>query len=264
MVKPYFSVFFLAHDETEKIPLTLIELDRYLSRVEYSYEIVAISDGYSKSVTEMLLRFEPLIKNLRVVQINPFTTREAALREGALSARASWHLWIDAKNTVPISELEKILPLLKEGYDIVSSARIRGARVVKMPVMMRIFGSAINWFSRKILRSKISDFLMTFRCFSRDATAEIFSRANLTGSAFLIETMILGERMGFKIKEVPIHYVYAPDPNHSFWAYILAVLSVLKINYRLRKNRYARTSGTASLEKELASDDRSANKKSGD
>ena len=49
------------------MPLTLIDVDKHLSRADFSYEIIVVNDGSKDATPEIVKRFSHLIKNLRLI-----------------------------------------------------------------------------------------------------------------------------------------------------------------------------------------------------
>jgi glycosyltransferase involved in cell wall biosynthesis len=47
MAQPYLSIIIPAYNEAERIPKTLVDIDRRLAGVDYSYEILVVNDGSS-------------------------------------------------------------------------------------------------------------------------------------------------------------------------------------------------------------------------
>src|SRR3989344_3750946 len=129
MAKPYLSVVIPAYNESKRLPLTLIDVDRHLSEQEYSYEILVVNDGSSDATAEIVNRFKPLIENLKLIDNPQNRGKGAAVRQGMLAAKGNWRVFMDADNSTSIIEFNKMMPYLDEGYEIVIGSRaVRGSK----------------------------------------------------------------------------------------------------------------------------------------
>ena len=67
MAKPYLSVIIPAYNEAERITNTLFDIDKYLSQVEYSYEIIVVNDASKDNTAVVVDKLIPVIKNLHLI-----------------------------------------------------------------------------------------------------------------------------------------------------------------------------------------------------
>ncbi len=240
MPKPFLSVIIPAYNEAERLPLTLIDVDKHLSEQEYSYEIIVIDDGSSDNTTEIVERFIPMIKNLKILDNKENQGKGAAVKQGMLIAKGNWRLFMDADNSTSISEFNKMLPYLKEGYDIVIGSRaIRGAQLrPPQPFYKRMLGRFSNWFVRLILGLKIKDTQCGFKCFSEESAERIFSSIKIKGWGFDIESLALAKLFGYRIKEMPVLWVNNPVSRVKFSGYFKTLWEVIKIRWWLWRKIY--------------------------
>ena len=67
MEKIYLSVVIPAYNEEKRIGKTLLDIDRYLSKQQYTYEIIVVNDGAKDKTAQVVNKFANLIKNLRLI-----------------------------------------------------------------------------------------------------------------------------------------------------------------------------------------------------
>ena len=63
----YLSVVIPAYNEEKRISKTLLEIDKYLSKQSYSYEIIVVSDGSKDNTGGVVRELMPRIKNLELI-----------------------------------------------------------------------------------------------------------------------------------------------------------------------------------------------------
>lgn len=240
MAKPYLSVVIPAYNEAKRLPLTLIDVDRHLSQQEYSYEIIIVNDGSTDASAEIIERFKPLIENLKIINCKENRGKGAAVREGMLAAKGNWRVFMDADNSTSIVEFNKMIPYLDNDYEIVIGSRaVRGAKLnPPQAIHKQILGKLGNLFIQAILLRGIWDSQCGFKCFSEEAASRIFPKSKIDKWAFDIEVLAIAKAMGYKIKEMPVHWVNDPRSHVSFKSYLEVLWEALKVRWRLWRKKY--------------------------
>ena len=240
MAKPYLSVVIPSYNEAKRLPLTLIDVDRHLSEQEYSYEIIIVNDGSTDATPEIIERFKPLIENLKIINNKENRGKGAAVREGMLAAKGNWRVFMDADNSTSIVEFNKMLPYLNENYEIVIGSRaVRGSKLnPPQSIHKQIIGKLGNLFIQIILLRGIWDSQCGFKCFSEDAAERIFPKGKIDKWGFDIEILALAKAMGYKIKEMPVHWVNDPRSHVNFKSYFQVFLEALKVRWWLWRKKY--------------------------
>lgn len=240
MAKPYLSVVIPAFNEANRLPLTLIDIDKHLAQQEYSYEILVVNDGSTDATAEIASRFLPIIKNLKFINNSENLGKGAVVRQGLLSAKGSWRLFMDADNSTSIVEFNKMIPYIKEGYDVIIGSRaVKGAKLrPPQSLHKRLAGKLGNFFIRLILLKGIKDTQCGFKCFSEEAAQRIFSLTKINGWGFDAEALILARHFGYKIREMPIFWVNDFNSRVRFGSYWQVLGEIIKVKYWLWKKKY--------------------------
>ncbi len=113
MARPFLSVIIPAWNEAERLPLTLIDVDRQLAASDYSYEVIIVNDGSDDRTSFISNRFASIMKDCKVIDSPEHRGKGAAIRIGALTAKGNWRLIMDADNSFSIAEFNRILPFLQ-------------------------------------------------------------------------------------------------------------------------------------------------------
>ncbi|MDO8504526.1 MAG: glycosyltransferase family 2 protein [Candidatus Liptonbacteria bacterium] len=240
MARPYLSIIIPAYNESKRLPLTLIDMDKRLSGVAYTYEILVMNDGSKDNTAEVARKMSENIKNLKVVD-NPVNRgKGAVVRDGMLIAQGNIRLFTDADNSTSIDQFNGMMAHFKAGYDVVIGSRaVTGAKLdPPEPIYRQIPGKAGNLIIQALLLPGLWDTQCGFKAFSERATEEIFSMMKITGWGFDIESLALAKKLGYKIKEVPVHWVNAPGSKVGASAYLKVLLETLKIRLWLWMGKY--------------------------
>ena len=241
MTKPFLSVIIPAYNESKRLPLTLIDIERHLSAAEYSYEIIVVNDGSTDSTADIVKRFSNLMKNLRLIDNEVNHGKGYVVRQGMLEAKGNFRLFTDADNSTSIDQFRKIMPFLKEGYEIVIGSRaIAGAELQPpQPFYRQILGKIGNLLIRILLLPGIWDTQCGFKCFSEEAAVRIFSLAKIDRWGFDVEALALAKRMSFRVKEMPVRWVNDFRSTVGFSAYFNVLWDVLRVRFWLKRGEYS-------------------------
>ena len=108
-MKPYLSVIIPAYNESKRLPLTLIDIDKKLSEANYSYEIIVVNDGSKDNTAEIVRRFSHLIKNLRLIDNKENHGKGWVVRQGMLEANGKIRLFMDADNSTSVDQFNNMV-----------------------------------------------------------------------------------------------------------------------------------------------------------
>jgi dolichyl-phosphate beta-glucosyltransferase len=239
MSKPFLSIIIPAHNEAERIPLTLVDIDKWLSGRDYSYEIIVVENGSRDNTAEIVRRLQNSIKNLKLIQ-SPEASKGSAVRLGMLQAKGEYRLFMDADNATSIDHFERMLPAFKEGYAVVICSRTHKESRLDppQPWYRQIAGKIGNLIIQALVLPGIWDTQCGFKAFTAEAAERIFSISRINGWGFDVEVLALAKKLGYGIKEVPVHWVNDVRSTVKASAYLTTLLDTLKIRWWLWIDKY--------------------------
>ena len=239
-MKPFLSVIIPAYNETKRLPLTLIDVDRHLSRADYSYEILVVNDGSVDGTAEIVRRFSQIVKNLKLVDNNENHGKGWAVRQGMLSARGNLRLFMDADNSTSVDHFDRMIPFFKEGYDVVIGSRgVKGTKLVAAQSWhKRVLDNIVNLIVQILHLRGFWDTQCGFKCFSEEAALRIFGLSAINRWAFDVEALVLARLLGYRIKEIPIVWVNSPYSAVGFGGYFSFLWEIFQIWWRVRRRKY--------------------------
>ncbi|MCX6703060.1 MAG: glycosyltransferase [Candidatus Wolfebacteria bacterium] len=97
-MKPYLSVIIPAYNEAKRLPLTLIDIDKHLSKADFSYEIIVVNDGSKDGTAEIVNRFSHLVKNLSLIDNKINHGKGWVVKQGMLESKGNIRLFMDSDN----------------------------------------------------------------------------------------------------------------------------------------------------------------------
>lgn len=218
------SMFFLSvvvpsYNEIQNLKRGVLdELYNYLHRQAYSWEIVLSDDGSTDGTPKVLKEFAEKHQNVRVID-NPHQGKAATVKSGMLKAKGAWRLFTDFDQSTPIAEVEKLLEYTNHGYQVIIGSREAiGARRDSEPWYRHLMGRVFNLTVQTFTVPGLLDTQCGFKLLSAVACEKLFPllyvysdrvRFNdaFTG-AFDVELLFLADKLGYKIREVPILWVH--------------------------------------------------------
>lgn len=243
MAKTFLSVIIPVHNEAERLPLTLVEVDRYLNASGQSSEILVVDEASTDTTAEIVGCMAQGIKNLKLIRHDANFGKGDAVRRGMLLSGGMYRLFMDADNAVRIHQFEDMLPHLEKGFDVVIGSRaLRESRTEPpAPLSRRAASRAGNWLIQKILLKGIADTQCGFKAVHERAAEEIFSAAQVPGWGFDIEMLVLARQFGYRVKEIPVLWSHSPPSKVGAAAYLQTLRETLTIRWRLSRGMYKKS-----------------------
>ena len=239
----HLSVVIPAYNEEKRIGDTLLDLDKYLTDQDYSYEILVVVDGATDKTTEVVNGYKKLVKNLKVIDNQENHGKGYVVRQGMLEAEGKYRLFMDADGSTSIDHIEKMWPLVEQGKKVIITSRdpkdAKGAsQDVKQSLSKRILGNVGNILIQVFGVWGIWDTQNGFKLFEAGAAEKIFSRARIDRWGFDIEALALARKFGYEISIVPAHWINDPNSHVTLGGYINTFVELFKIRLNLIRGVY--------------------------
>jgi putative flippase GtrA len=173
---------------------------------------ITIADNGSTDGTWPLARaLEADLDGVRAVQIDR-PGRGGALCSVWSASEADVFAYMDVDLSTDLNALLPLVaPLLSGHSDVAIGTRLaRGARVVRGP-RREIISRCYNLLLHATLGTRFSDAQCGFKAIRADAARELLPLTEDTGWFFDTELLVLAERAGLRIHEVPVDWIDDPD-----------------------------------------------------
>jgi len=197
---------------------TLSKVEHYLSRQKYDYEIIVVDDGSSDGSREFVAKEIKSNKKIRLIE-GAHSGKAGAVTQGVLESKGDYVLFTDMDQATPIEEIEKLLPFIGKGFEVVIGSR-QGQRK-GAPFTRKVMAQGMITLRSGIVGlPDIRDTQCGFKLFEKSAARQIFEKIkkihkgfkSIKGSSvtagFDIELLYIARNSGFSIKEVPVSWLY--------------------------------------------------------
>lgn len=207
-MRPSVSLILPAYNEADRIAATIHGAVQYFECRGNPYEIIVAADGEdgTREIVERLGLENP---RLRVIGRPGRHGKGRGIREAVRLATQSIVGFADADNKVPIEEYDKFAPVLAEGCPVVIGSRALARSQIEraQPWFRRLGAQGFRIFMRSLtgLRA-ISDTQCGFKFFHSEIARQIFAMQKIDGYMFDVEILLLAQRLGLEVREVPIRW----------------------------------------------------------
>lgn len=219
MKKIYLSVVIPCYDEMANLQKGVLDkIDHYLTKKKVNFEVIIVDDGSKDGSTEFIKEFVKDNKNFSIVAGN-HCGKAGAVTKGVLTAHGEYILFTDMDQATPIEEVDKLLPFFEKGYEVVIGSR---STVRKGSPLSRQIISRASVMLRKLIVGlpEITDTQCGFKMFTYEAGKNLFEKINTihkgfqkikgsnVTSGFDVELLFLAVNETYKVKEVPVKWLY--------------------------------------------------------
>jgi glycosyltransferase involved in cell wall biosynthesis len=222
MNAPFLSVVIPTYNEEKRLLETLQEVVAYLSKQEYTSEVIVVDDGSTDATPKMARSFiqdhqgQPQIRLIE----NDHRGKGYTVRTGMLAGAGKYSLFTDADLATQIGEVGKMIGALESGSDIAIGTRQGiGAMRLNEPFHRHVMGRVFNLLVRLISGLNFQDTQCGFKGFRHDVARDLFGRVQLYGAdakqirggavtGFDVEVLYLATEANYRIEEIPVQWEY--------------------------------------------------------
>ena len=227
----HLSLVIPAYNEEPRIKNTLECVYEFLSTQDYSYEVVLCNDGSDDTTGSIAQSFLDKKPNFQLLNL-PHRGKGAAVKEGMLVARGQNIFMCDADLAMSLDQINLFLAEMSKGFDIaIGSRELVESRRFEEPRLRYFAGRVFNLFVKFIAIRKYRDTQCGFKCFSSKSARKIFPLLKTSGWAFDVEVLLLADRWGYSVSEIPIDWHHGSDSKVKFGS---AVFQMVKDIFIMR------------------------------
>jgi glycosyltransferase involved in cell wall biosynthesis len=199
-----------------------------------------VNDGSQDSTAAIVTKMVSRIKNLKLLDLKENVGKGGAVQRGMLHALGAVRLFTDADNATSIDHFKKMIPFFKRGYSVIIGSRTMEGAVLDPPEAFhrQIIGRILNMFVQTLVLPGVWDTQCGFKAFTADAAKQIFSYTRIPGWGFDVEILALAKELGYRIKEIPVHWINGDNSTVRFSAGPKFLLDILKIRWQLWMGMY--------------------------
>jgi glycosyltransferase involved in cell wall biosynthesis len=210
---PQLDIVIPVYNEAHVLAGSVEKLRSFLQETNfpYTWRVVVADNASTDATLEVAQELSRQHDDVSVVHL-PQKGRGRALKKAWLESDAAAMCYMDVDLS---TDLAALLPLanavLKDGYDIATGSRMtRGSQItrsLRRETTSRGFIALIKLF----FFSKLSDTQCGFKAVTRQAAHELLPLVENDEWFFDTELLLLAEKGGYRVKDVPVHWIEDTD-----------------------------------------------------
>ena len=199
-------------NEAVALEQSVRRLHRYLrAEFPFSWRIVVADNASTDATPEIAARLARELAGVELLRLER-KGRGRALRAAWSASRARVVCYMDVDLSTDLRGLLPLVaPLLSGHSDLAIGTRLaHGSRVVRGP-KRELISRTYNRLLHATLRARFSDAQCGFKAVRRDVVDELLDGVVDDGWFFDTELLVLAQRRGLRIHEVPVDWIDDPD-----------------------------------------------------
>lgn len=207
------SVVVPVYNEEKDLARNIPVLHKFLKDnfTNYAWEVVIADNGPSKDRTPQVAHdLVGKYKGVRYLSI-PRPGRGRALKEAWLSSKRDIRCYMDVDLSSDLSYFRKLIEAIENGADIAIGSRLKkGAKVYGRTLTREVMSRGYNLLIRLLFFTGFCDAQCGFKAISGQVASRLLSVVEDKAWFFDSELLIIADRAGYRIEEIPI--VWRDDP----------------------------------------------------
>lgn len=199
------------NEEKDLEPCVLRLRDHLAGTFPYSFRITIADNASTDRTPEVAAGLDAMLDEVRAVRLDQ-KGRGRALRSVWSASDSPVLAYMDVDLSTGLNALLPLVaPLISGHSDLAIGSRLaRSSRVVRGP-KREFISRAYNLILRSSLSARFSDAQCGFKAIRRDVAQRLLPMVEDTGWFFDTELLVVAERAGLRIHEVPVDWVDDPE-----------------------------------------------------
>ena len=218
-VKPQLSVIIPAYNEAKRSGGNFTAVISYLRQNYPNFELIIVDDGSQDNSSQLIAKFIAGQPKVKLISYQPNRGKGYAVRTGVLASRGAIVLFMDADLSTPLTEIPKILRILKNADIVIGSRAVPGAKINRIPSLFRRFASIVFDQVKYTLVGlrRFKDTQCGFKAFRGPIARQLFAKNQIDRFMFDVEILYLADQANLRILEIPVTWADMPNSTVRFW-----------------------------------------------
>ena len=233
---PQLDIVLPVYNEERVLAGSVEKLRAYLQEHDfpYSWRIVIADNASTDGTLAAGEALADVFADVEVIHL-PRKGRGRALRKAWLESDADAACFMDIDLSTHLDGLEPLArAVLDEGYDVATGSRMTRGSQIERSIGREITSRGFILLIKLLFLVRLSDTQCGFKAISREAAHELVPRIENEEWFFDTELLLLAEKGGYRVKEIPIRWVEDTDTRVNVPKTILEDLAGL-LRMRLKR-----------------------------
>jgi glycosyltransferase involved in cell wall biosynthesis len=175
------------------------------------WQIVIVDNGSTDGTREVAERICDSMPRVRFVHLQQ-RGRGRALRHAWLQSKADIVCYMDVDLSTKLEHIPELIDAIaRDGYDLATGSRLMRESKTTRSLKREIISRFYNLLVKGVLWTRFSDAQCGFKAVSRRAVDAIVPEISDQSWFFDTELLVLAEKQGYRIKDIPVVWVEDDD-----------------------------------------------------
>tara|TARA_B100000315_G_C14493783_1_gene548908 strand:+ start:367 stop:1131 length:765 start_codon:yes stop_codon:yes gene_type:complete len=239
------------YNEQHVLEKSINELRNYLQEYfNYQWKIIIANNASTDMTLQKAQELSLKYSDVSYIDIGR-KGRGRAVRKAWEESEADILSYMDVDLSTRLNYFNELVDELIKGNDIATGSRLMKKSEVKRSFLREILSQGYNIIVKAVLFTNFSDAQCGFKAVKQRVVKEILPLIKDNEWFFDTELLVLGEKLGYKIKDIPIKWIEDQDSRVKLFKTVCNYLKNIirlrfdlwikykKINY-IRKNKETR------------------------
>jgi dolichyl-phosphate beta-glucosyltransferase len=243
--KPQYSVVIPTYNEATKeqeMKEHLEAIKKYFSQRKWTYEVVIVLDGPTDETPNLVRKYSKIDEdNIRIIDRKTNHGKGYSVREGLLASRGERRLFTDMDGATPIEMLDRLVPKMDAGADLVIGSRDLQESEIKQhqPFWKEWLGDIGNLMIQFVGGLwGIKDTQCGFKVFSESFVKDVLPRTVVNRWGIDFEILIIGKKLNYQMDQVPVEWDDKGESTVGILGYISTFKDLFNVRWNLIKGIY--------------------------
>lgn len=208
----FISFVLAAYNEEENVKILTQQILEETKKLKVPFEIIYIIDGKDNTYSILKdMKKEYKLKNMILIHNRKRQGFANAFKQGfgKISSKATHIITMDCDLNHDPKELYKFIIESNKGTDIVIGSReVKGGKTIGIPKWKRLVSLFANYVFLLITPLKVLHKSSGYRLIKREVIDSVAFSCKSNNFEYLLEFLLIANKLGYKIKEVPITFTY--------------------------------------------------------
>jgi glycosyltransferase involved in cell wall biosynthesis len=221
-------------NEEKQLAATVARLETFLAtQAQFEWEVIVANNGSTDRTLEIARQLARANSRVRVLELSE-KGRGGALKRAWLDSASEVLSYMDVDLSTDLAAFPALVDAVaSDEFDLAIGSRLLPDSHTTRSWRRDLISRSYNGLARLLLRTRLSDLQCGFKAIRREAARTLLPLVADTGWFFDTELLVLAERMGYHICEIPVRWVEDLDSRVKLLSTALADLKGL---IRLRRN----------------------------
>lgn len=238
------------YNEAQRLPRSLPQLHRFLcENCPFDFEVVIADNGSTDGTSDLAADLAREHRQVRVLRLEE-PGRGRALKRAWRESGADILSYMDVDLSTDLGAFPSLIePLTAGRSDVAIGSRLLPTSLITRGWKRDFISRCYNRLIRLGFRTRFADAQCGFKAITRSAAAALLPLVEDDAWFFDTELLILAEKLGYRVFELPVRWVDASDSHVRIWK---TAVEDIKGLLRVRRS-LARTIHSASSRRQVSS-----------